>query len=251
MVQQLYRSDHHEIGACGGGGCESMSQLERSNDFEASLRAQIRAALLQLQTAMPVKITAVTEDGGTYPAYDPTTNTCTCKPIILGRQPMADGTFKWYELPPLIYCPVITIMGGAGGFAFSAPPQDGMEGLAIFSSRAIDNWWKYGYKSGISPSRYPIELRHHDLSDGFVIVGPTSVPNVLPNMSANAQIRSQDGTVYIDFDLEGITIEAPAIALNGPLKTNAIPVAGNTASTFSIPITIGGVVYHIRLSTAP
>jgi hypothetical protein len=158
----------------------------------------------------------------------------------------------------LIFCPVITIMGGVGGFAFSAPPQEGMEGLAIFSSRAIDNWWKFGTSSGITPSRYPIELRHHDLSDGFVIVGPTSVPNVLPNMSANAQIRSQDGTVYIDFDLAAITMEAPAvtinalsIALNGALSSIVPAVPGTTPSTHALPIILDGVPYYIRLSAAP
>jgi hypothetical protein len=225
-----------------------MSQLERSDDFEASLRAQILAALLVLHTAMPVQVTG----------YDPSNNTATLQPLIKQRIPLPDGTFAWKKLPQLIYCPVIMLSGGLGGFTWCAPPQIGAEGIAIFSNRAIDSWWDRGPGGVSDPSRIPVELRHHDLSDGFVIVGATSRPNTIPGIVPNAQLRSADGTVYLDFSLAGITLEAPIftinaplIALNGVLSTTAIPAAGTTASTFSIPIIIGGVSYYIRLSLAP
>jgi hypothetical protein len=225
-----------------------MSQLERSDDFEASLRAQIQAALLVLHTAMPVQVTG----------YDPSNNTATLQPLIKQRIPLPDGTFMWVKLPQLIFCPVIMLAGGLGSFSWCAPPQIGSEGLAIFSNRAIDNWWAAGPAAGNDPTRFPIELRHHDLSDGFVIVGATSKPNTIPGITPNAQLRSADGTVYLDFSLAGITLAAPVftinsplIALNGVLSTTAIPAAGTTASTFSIPIIIGGVPYYIRLSLAP
>lgn len=214
-----------------------MSQLERANDFEASLKAQILAQLLVLQTSMPVRVEA----------YDPVTMSVTCQPLIKARVPLPNGGFVWVKLPVLIFCPVINITGAVFTMAF--PPKVGSEGLAIFSSRAIDNWWVAG---GI---QNPIELRHHDLSDGFVIVGPRSKPNALANPVATDRIRSEDGTVFLDFSMGGITIEAPIVALNGVLSTTGVAVPGTTLSTFALPIvvTIGGVptTMYLRLSAAP
>jgi hypothetical protein len=96
----------------------------------------------------------------------------------------------------------------------------------VFSSRAIDLGWQ---SSGI---QNPVELRHHDLSDGFVIVGPRSKPNVPPNISTTqAQLRSEDGLTYIGIGPEG------AISLVAP-EPGKVTITGNLLVTGIITGTV-------------
>jgi hypothetical protein len=196
-----------------------MSQAERRPDLEYAIKLQIKAQLLMLQTSMPVRITA----------YDPVTMSATCQPLIKARVTDQYGVSTFKALPQLIFCPVIMISGAVFTLAF--PPKVGAEGLAIFSSRAIDNWWVTG---GVYP---PVELRLHDLSDGFVIVGPRARPNALVNPSDNDQIRSEDGSIFIDLSLDAIALQAPAFSVATP--TGAIDLAGNTAVDGNLDVSAG------------
>ena len=188
-----------------------MSQLYRYEDHETAIKAQILAQLLALQTSMPVKIIA----------FDPLTLTATCQPTIRARVQQQDGTFIWMQYPPLIFVPVV--FPGGGGYTLTFPIQPDDEGLCVFSSRAIDLWWQ---SSGI---QNPVELRHHDLSDGFVMVGPRSKPRALlvPEVSmTQVQLRSDDGTTSIGIGPMGaIAIVAPPpgkVTITGNLLVNGI-----------------------------
>jgi hypothetical protein len=115
-------------------------------------------------------------------------------------------------MPLLVDVPVIFPSGG--NFIFTLPVQEGDEALIVFASRCIDSWWDRG---GVQPQA---ELRHHDLSDGFAIVGPFSKPNVPANVSTStAQMRTKDGLSYIELTEDGIiNLIAPGgVNVHGPL----------------------------------
>lgn len=140
---------------------------------------------------------------GVVISYDPTTNTASVQPAIQGIWYQSiDGVSasQFVNLPTLIFCPVIFSHGG--GIWSTYPIHKGDECLITFSCRCIDSWWQNGaYNSStqaITPGR-PMEFRMHDLSDGFVQIGPCSVPNVIPNISTTSfQLRTAAGTTYIE-----------------------------------------------------
>jgi hypothetical protein len=187
-----------------------MDQREKIDDFEETLRVAIEGMLLDVMTSMPVRIIS----------FDATEMTCSAQPLLQSRVQAQDGTYAWTNQAVLIHAPVVFMSGG--GFTITAPPRPGQEALAIFSSREIDNWWLAG---GIQKRN---DLRSHDLSDGFILVGPRSKPNVLANINPDAmEIRNDDSSVVLSMAESGITMTAPAIAAeaNGgtaaPLATQA------------------------------
>ena len=199
-----------------------MDQRELHGDLSEAVRLVVRAALLDMQTAMPVHIVEYNALG----AY------ATCQPTTRAYIPSQDGSFKWVQLPLLIYVPVIFPRGG--GYTLTFPIKPGDEGLCVFSSRAIDAWWTSG---GIQNQ---VELRHHDLSDGFVIVGPRSQANLMlaPASQLGPELRSDDGLVKIGLDILGVSITAPLTTITGALQvsggiTTAVPGAISTGDVSS------------------
>lgn len=170
-----------------------MDQRERIGNTQESLRAAIEGVLSGLQTAMPGVVQTVNIAKGT----------CTVQPAIQAYVRQQDGTQVWVQLPVLLDVPIV--FPCAGNFALTFPIAAGDEVLVIFASRCIDAWWQQG---GI---QIQAELRMHDLSDGFAIPGPRSLPNVLTGISAStAQLRSKDGTAYVEIGAGGvINIVAP------------------------------------------
>lgn len=162
-----------------------MDQRERINDSNEALLAAMDGRQAQVWTALPA----------TIQSYNPQKMTCEAQPTIQARVRDKDGNMSWVNLPVLVDVPVI--FPGGGGFTLTFPVAAGDEALIIFSSRCIDAWWQNG---GV---REQLELRMHDLSDGFAIVGPRSQPNVLakkgtPPSASTVQLRSDDGQMYIE-----------------------------------------------------
>jgi hypothetical protein len=82
--------------------------------------------------------------------------------------------------------PVIFPRGG--GCTLTFPVKAGDECLLIFADRCIDFWWQNG---GVQK---PVDLRMHDLSDAFAIVGPQSQAHKISGISTSAaQLRTDDG----------------------------------------------------------
>lgn len=180
-----------------------MDQRELHQELDEAIRMVVRDMLFAFQTAMPVQVVS----------YDPSEMTCTLQPLIRAYIPNQNGTSGFVQLPLLIHCPVI--FPGGGDWVLTFPIQAGDEGLAIFSSRSIDNWWLAG---GIQNQ---VELRAHDISDGFVIVGPRSKPRVVQDLNITGpELRSVDGTVKIGLSPTGIAITSPtAVTVTSPLTT--------------------------------
>lgn len=189
-----------------------MDRAERQNDLNLALLNALEGHQAGLWTALP----------GIVQSFDPVEMTCEVQPTIQGyvfreeAWPSASrpgDVFPWATLPLLVNCPVV--FQGGGGFTLTFPIKQGDEALVIFASRCIDNWWQLG------DIQSQAEIRMHDLSDGFVIVGPRSLPKTLDGIStANAQLRSDDGTTFVEVAGDHVHVTAPAeITLHAPLVT--------------------------------
>lgn len=155
-------------------------------------------------------------------SFNRTAMTVTAQPAIQARVRSADGAFRWVTLPLLVDVPIV--FQGGGGFTLTFDPVAGDEALVVFASRCIDNWWAQG---GI---REQAELRMHDLSDGFALVGLKSQPRVLAGgvKPGVAQLRSDDGQLYIELAAGGV---ANIVAPGGLNITGPVNITGNVATT--------------------
>lgn len=127
---------------------------------------------------------------GIIGSFDPEAQTCTVQPAISGDRRMPDGSIQAIQMPVLLDCPVL--WQGGGGVTLTFPIKPGDECLIVFASRCIDFWWQQGGVQGQA------ELRMHDLSDGFVLVGVRSQPRKFNVSTSAAQLRTDDGAAFVE-----------------------------------------------------
>lgn len=149
---------------------------------------------------------------------------CACPGIILNFNPVEqtvtvqlalrelvkqyDYSKEWKEIPPLLDVPIV--IPRAGGYCLTMPIKNGDECLVIFADMCIDSWWQSG---GIQNQA---ELRRHDLSDGFAILGTWSQPRTIENYSMDScQLRNKNGTSLIELKENEINLIAKNIKING------------------------------------
>lgn len=136
---------------------------------------------------------------GIIKSFDAVTQTVKVQPAV--REIIYDGvgTPNHIDLPELLDVPII--MPHAGDYAITLPIQQGDECLVIYADMCIDGWWQSG---GVQNQ---VELRRHDLSDGFAILGPWSQTKRLANYDANKlhlyNIKTGTG---IEVDGQGIKV---------------------------------------------
>ncbi len=170
------------------------------NDAEEAMRLVLDGRLSSVWTSMP----------GIVQAVDLATMTVSVQLAIQGSIEDENGVKQSVNYPLLIHCPLVFPKGG--GFVITFPIAIGDEVLVHFSARACDSWWQSG---GIGR---PVEARMHDLSDGFAMPGPFSVPNVPGSISSTGlQIRNLAGTQYIEFAADGKIklVAAAGVEING------------------------------------
>lgn len=189
-----------------------MDQNERINSKLITSKAQLRGLQASLWTALP----------GIIQSFDKDKMTCEVQPAIKANvQDLKTGKVTATALPLLVDVPVA--FPGGGGFVMTFPLAAGDNGIVIFSSRCIDNWWQNG---GVQTQA---DLRLHDLSDGMFIPRMYT-QNALPagGVSTNTvQLRSDDGQGYLELGA-GHTLKAVfpgGIDLEGPLTINGVPVS--------------------------
>lgn len=196
-----------------------MDQRERHEDVREAIRAALDGALVEVWTALPGIVIADDQGRG----FNPAQSTCRVQIAIKAQVRSSSGTVTWQQLPPLVDVPIV--FPGGGGFLATFPIQPGDEVLVIFSARCIDAWWQSG---GVQQQA---ELRLHDLSDGFAIPAIFSVPRVPANISTTrAQLRSSDGSTYIELAAGGVVnIVAPGgLNVNGAIVATGEVTAKNT-----------------------
>lgn len=147
---------------------------------------------------------------GIIQSFDPVEQTVVVQPTIKEKVLDDLGNISSINLPLLLDVPIV--FPHTSGYALTMPISQGDECLVIFSDMCIDAWWKYG---GIQDQD---ELRRHDLSDAFAILGPCSQVKKISNYSTNAcELRTLDGS-------QSIEITQTHINLKGTILKNGVPL---------------------------
>lgn len=204
---------------------------ERFNDPDEQQRDAMENMLANLRVAMP----------GIVQSFDPATQTATVQPAINENVKIGDGERQAMSLPVLSDIPVQFPRGG--GYSLTLPIRPGDECLLVFSDSCIDGWWQSG---GIQNQ---MERRRHDLSDATAIMGITSTPRAVPGYSSDTlQVRSDDGSTFIELDGKNISIQAETITVHGDLVVDGEATIYGIAFT---PHVHGGVVTGGDTTEAP
>jgi len=209
-----------------------MDRRELGNDIVEALLAAMEGWQANVWTALPGKVID----------FDPTDSTCSIQCTVQMQRTLPSGEQEWISITPLVKCPLVFLNGG--GALITYPVKEGDEALVVFGSRCIDGWWQTGQ---VSPQ---VEIRMHDLSDGFVIVGPRSKAKAVSGWSTSRlEIRNEAGDTKVTLNptskqitLEtpgNVTISAGSLTINAPIThTGTITSNGkNIGSTH----THGGV----------
>lgn len=193
------------------------------NDGEEAFRLAMDGRLAITWTAMPCIVTSV----------NLAKMTIECQPALKAEIITEAGTSQTVNLPKLVDVPIV--FPSAGGFTLTLPIKPGDEVLVVFSSRCIDSWWQSGGIQEVA------EGRMHDLSDGFAIPGPRSIPNALTGISSTgAQLRNEAGTTYVEISADGkIKLVSPSeIDITGNLKVTGNIVATGEVTGGLVPVTL-------------
>ncbi len=172
---------------------------------------------------------------GIIQGFDADEQTVTVQPAIQERVIDQDGNVRMVNLPLLLDVPISLPRGG--GYLLTMPIQQGDECTVIFADSCIDAWWSQG---GV---QVQAEKRRHDLSDAFAILGVWSQPRRVANYSTTStQLRTEDGSQYIDLSASGVTIKGN-VTIDGQLTSTGV-VQAPTA-------TIGGISMTTHTHVAP
>ena len=154
---------------------------------EASLDGVIRAAFEHLMTDRRTSLPGAIE------TFNATERSATVQPMISRRAPGTDPV----KLPVIQNVPIVELRSSVA--LHHVPIAKGDPVLMIFADRAIGNWFG---SSGAVPSE-PLDVRQHDLSDAFAILGglPQLLERVLPGDESAAGITVKPGTkIYLGND---------------------------------------------------
>lgn len=210
-----------------------MQRTERTDDLSVMLLEVLQGAQAMMWTALPCIVVS----------FNAAVMTCVLRPAIKIKRTDQKGVDTWLEIPVLVDVPVV--FPSAGGYSLTFPVKAGDEALAVFSSRCIDTWWD---TSAVSVQA---DLRMHDLSDAFAIIGPRSRPRALSPavVTSGVELRKDDGTAYVRISDNGdvavvtpadvvvtasdatvtasgqINLTAPLVQINGNLQVSGSVVA--------------------------
>jgi hypothetical protein len=152
---------------------------------------------------------------GIIKSFDVAKQTVTVQVAIRERVNL-DGERSWKDIPLLVDVPVC--MPRAGGYVLALPVQAGDECLVVFGDNCMDAWWQSG---GIQNQ---IDMRRHDLSDGYALLGVWSQPRVVSGYSgSSAQLRNEAGTAYVEISGNNINIVGDTVTVVGRTKVDINP----------------------------
>lgn len=175
-----------------------------------------RQASIKLRCHMP----------GIIESYDADQQTVNVRPAIRECLIGEDGSRNWTDIPLLLDVPVC--WPRAGGYVLTLPIQPGDECLVCIGDSCIDAWWQ---NSGVQNQ---IDIRRHDLSDAFAILGPWSQPRRVSGYSTNScQLRNEEGSAYVELSGSTINIVGSAVNITAPnvTVTGRTTVDGKTTIT--------------------
>jgi len=177
------------------------------------LKDAIRAALLNVNTAIPAKVTAVNVAGGK----------CDAEPVL--KRKFASG--EVVTLPVITNIPIAQLR--AGKAFVSVPLHVGDYVLLIFSQRSMDLWLTSG--GAVDPK----DPRSHALSDA--IAYPGVYPFSDPPIGASAE------DLIVKNDQATITVKPSGeVKIEAPLKVEIITGDLNVQATGNVDVQAGGNV---------
>jgi hypothetical protein len=197
-----------------------MDRNQYLNDPETAMRTALKGLQAQIFTSFPAIVQSV----------DFSEMTLECIPAIKAIQFNFNGTSQFVTMPPLVDVPICFPSGG--GFTMTFPLKANDEVLVSIANRCIDSWWQNG---GV---QQPAEFRMHDLSDGFAIPGPKSLPKVISDISTtDVELRNDAGDTFLSIGADGkIGFENAA----GSLKDLLTLLTGELKDFFDVLATFGG-----------
>lgn len=179
----------------------ALSDQTRSGDLAETFKSERETTKNQIRVALP----------GIIQSFDPDAVTAVVQPAIRYVEWDNDGNRVTKPYPLLVDVPVV--FPAAGDVTLTLPVNPGDECELKFQDRCIDFFWQSG------GDQEPVDDRIHDLSDAICSVGQISQPNRIKNISTtSAQLRSVDGSTYIDLNPETKKIKIVAsggVDLNG------------------------------------
>lgn len=132
--------------------------------------------------------------------------------------------------PLLMQCPVICLGGGGGALTF--PIQSGDECLVLFNDRDMDTWFSSGTTT--SPNS---TARLHNFSDGIVLVGLRSTPNILLNYDTTRTVlRNKLGTAGVGVGTSLIKIFNATTTLNTLLQSLVTDIQSIVTALNTVPL---------------
>jgi len=181
------------------------------------LATAISAALSNVHTMAVARVTKVAA------------KTINCRPVV-NRQ-VGDQSI---QLPEFIEVPPITLQGGNSYTAY--PITVGDYCLLLFSERCFDRWY------GGVDYQSPPELRMHDYSDGFALVGvnPLAAAITIPTVIQQTGDTNQDG----DYTHQGDRTQTGNVTHTGDTTQE-----GNVTHTGNYTIT-GNMVINGNLTVS-
>lgn len=187
---------------------------ERQEQLQDIIAIAIDNALANLHTVAIVKVVLVGE------------KTIDCKPVT---NRVVNG--KSVKLPVFSEVPPIIMNGGSNYIAL--PISEGDYGLLIITERCYDRW--YNGQDFIEP----LEMRMHDYSDGFALIG-------INPAKAMVSIPGSDTVINGPMALGSPTAsDALALASKVQLEFQNIVTAISTAATSPAPD--GGAAFKTNL----
>ena len=191
-----------------------MEQKELSNIILMALDN----ALANIHTSTIVRIERVKQ------------KTLDCQPVI---NRIVNGESK--ELPLCLDVPPIIMQGG--GNYHVHPIKPGNYGILVIMERCYDRWFN---GQDLQP---PLELRMHDMSDGFVIVGINPLAGLIDIPTGNESILNGaqrikgplyvEGSIYATEEVTAKADSAESVTVTGHTHTGNLgaPTSSPTPGT--------------------
>jgi len=174
-----------------------------------SLSAAIEAAMLEVRTCTPARVTA----------YDAAEQKAEVLPLL--KRKTAAG--EVISPKPIGNVPVLQLR--AGGFSVTLPVASGDVGLLLCSDRSLDLWLESGGQTD------PQSRRHHQLTDAVFLPGlrhwdgvPSAVAGTTPG--SDLVISAEDGDSFVTLTAGGdVKIKGSTVKLGNPTATAALALA--------------------------
>jgi len=221
-----------------------MTTVTSDTDPAEAQRVMTDRQLLDLRTAIPGIVTAVSADGTTVDVQPAVSMTQRLESVNEVRLPVLQGV------------PLQVLGSTTLGLFVVVPVSIGDEGLLVVCDRAIDNW-QHG--AGVNMTPDMATPRHHDLTDAIFIPGVQRASGAIPGFPTDAvQLRNRAGDCVLalsdtaidavvpggaTFHMEGMEIVTNANITNTGTLTNTgdVSITGSLAQTGGTSTQSGGM----------